>query len=113
MMLRACPWRALLPALALTLVAATGCREAAENIFRYSTDASSRARSMPPARNTSGQMLELLQEEGVEEGGRFLVEVDDAQVWEGNVGEGKGKGASAPLLFKEASEPEGMGPEMG
>jgi outer membrane protein assembly factor BamB len=40
---RACPCTPLLPALALTLVAAMGCREPAETAFRYSTDASSRA----------------------------------------------------------------------
>ncbi len=40
---RACPCTPLLPALALTLVAAVGCREPAETAFRYSTDASSRA----------------------------------------------------------------------
>lgn len=43
MMPRACPCRPLLPALALTVVALVGCREPAESIFRYSTDASSRA----------------------------------------------------------------------
>jgi len=40
---RACPCTPLLPALALTLVAAVGCREPAKSDFRYSTDASSRA----------------------------------------------------------------------
>lgn len=40
---RACPCTPLLPALALTLVAAMGCREPAKSDFRYSTDASSRA----------------------------------------------------------------------
>ncbi|WP_043708967.1 PQQ-binding-like beta-propeller repeat protein [Corallococcus macrosporus] len=40
---RACPCTPLLPALALTLVAAMGCREPATSAFRYSTDASSRA----------------------------------------------------------------------
>jgi len=40
---RACPCTPLLPALALTLVSAVGCREPAETAFRYSTDASSRA----------------------------------------------------------------------
>ncbi|MBZ4421137.1 PQQ-binding-like beta-propeller repeat protein [Myxococcus sp. RHST-1-4] len=40
---RACPCTPLLPALALTLVAAVGCKEPAETAFRVSTDASSRA----------------------------------------------------------------------
>lgn len=40
---RACPCTPLLPALALTLVAAVGCKEPAETAFRFSTDASSRA----------------------------------------------------------------------
>ena len=40
---RACPCTPLLPALALTLVAAMGCKEPAETAFRYSPDASSRA----------------------------------------------------------------------
>nr|WP_163996035.1 PQQ-binding-like beta-propeller repeat protein [Pyxidicoccus caerfyrddinensis] len=40
---RACPCTPLLPALAVTLVVAVGCREPADTAFRYSTDASSRA----------------------------------------------------------------------
>lgn len=40
---RACPCTPLLPALALTLVAAVGCKEPAQTAFRHSTDASSRA----------------------------------------------------------------------
>ncbi|NTX04833.1 PQQ-binding-like beta-propeller repeat protein [Myxococcus sp. CA051A] len=44
---RACPCRHLALALTLTLVTAMGCREPAETVFRYSTDASSRAGLTP------------------------------------------------------------------